>query len=547
MLFGKSLIIAGLGAERIGDTTLHGACNSDITGSLAHRAILPGMNVHALNRRSFLAALGYTSAVSAWSLARPGDAADAHDLARDPLRPSYHLLPPHNWMNDPNGPIWWKGKYHLFYQLNPHAAVWGDMHWGHAVSTDMIHWHHEAIALAPTPGGADSEGCFSGSAVVHNGVPTFIYTGVQNASPEQATIRDGSDKLRETQMLATAEDDGLLHWKKQETPVIPTPPADVHVTGFRDPCPWKEGDDWYMGVGSGERGKGGCVLLYRSQDLHHWEYLHKLAEGKPNGKQAPNPCDTGEMWECPDFFPLGKQHYLQYSAEDKVVWTTGEYDAVAHTYSSKRQGVLDHGAYYAPKSFLAPDGRRIMWGWIRETRPEAEFAAAGWSGVMSLPRVFTLGALGQLEMHPAAEVESLRGQQEKAIVLPGTPFRRKLSELRYELHVPIGLFSATSATVRLLVNGDAAWELTMDLAATTVRCGKIEFPLPSQPWPQPYLRVFLDGSVIESFIGGHEAITSRVYALKPGATEVEISIAGKKPAHLDLWPMNPISSDRLTT
>src|SRR6266704_1249689 len=104
-------------------------------------------------------------------------------IAHDPLRPEYHLLPPHNWMNDPNGPIYWKGKYHLFYQLNPHAAVWGDMHWGHAISTDMVHWHHEPIALAPTPGGADSEGCFSGSAVVEGGVPTFIYTGVQNAPP----------------------------------------------------------------------------------------------------------------------------------------------------------------------------------------------------------------------------------------------------------------------------------------------------------------------------------------------------------------------------
>ncbi len=74
-------------------------------------------------------------------------------------------------MNDPNGPIWWKGKYHLFYQLNPHAAVWGDMHWGHAVSADMVHWRHEPIALAPTPGGPDSEGCFSGSAVVHGWRP----------------------------------------------------------------------------------------------------------------------------------------------------------------------------------------------------------------------------------------------------------------------------------------------------------------------------------------------------------------------------------------
>src|SRR6266700_5193505 len=175
-----------------------------------------------LSRRAFLNRTARAGAALMWLVGRARlFAADARaDIAHDPLRPSCHLLPPHNWMNDPNGPIWWKGKYHLFYQLNPHAAVWGDMHWGHAVSPDMIHWRHEPMALAPTPGGPDSEGCFSGSAVVYNGVPAFIYTGVQNAPPDKVTLRDGNDKLRETQMLATAEDDGLLRWKKIETPVI---------------------------------------------------------------------------------------------------------------------------------------------------------------------------------------------------------------------------------------------------------------------------------------------------------------------------------------
>jgi beta-fructofuranosidase len=457
-------------------------------------------------------------------------------------------MPPHNWMNDPNGPLWWKGKYHLFYQLNPHAAVWGDMHWGHAVSPDMVHWKHDPIALAPTPGGADSEGCFSGSAVVSNGVPTFIYTGVQNASHEQATIRDGSDKLRETQMLAVAEDDGLLRWKKDETPVIPWPPADVKVTGFRDPCPWKEADGWYLGVGSGERGKGGCVLLYRSQDLRQWEYLHKLAEGKPNGKQAGNPCDSGEMWECPDFFPLGHGHYLQYSTENKVIWTTGAYDMQAHVYAGKREGVLDQGpAYYAPKSFLAPDGRRILWGWIRETRPDAELVAAGWAGAMSLPRVLTVGAQGQLEMKPAAEVEKLRGASEKATVVAGSPFRRKLDALQWELRLPMNLLSDRSATVRLATGGATSWELTIDVPAKEIRCGEIRFPFPGLPWPAPELRMFLDGSVIESFIGGREALTSRVYTAKPGATELEVSVEGKGKIEVELWPMRPISPDRLTS
>ena len=497
-----------------------------------------------MNRRTFLSALGAGSAALAL---RRTLAADADDVARDPLRPAFHLLPPHNWMNDPNGPIYWKGKYHLFYQLNPHAAVWGDMHWGHAISADMIHWRHEPIALAPTPGGADSEGCFSGSAVVFSGVPTFIYTGVQNAPPEQVTLRDGNDKLRETQMLATAEDDGLRRSRKLEQPVIAKPPPGMKVTGFRDPCPWREGDWWYCGIGSGERGVGGCVLLYRSRDLRTWEYLHKLAEGKPNGKQAANPCDSGEMWECPDFFTVNKRTCLFYSTEGKVIWATGDYDRDAMRFTPRREGVLDRGAYYAPKSFLAPDGRRILWGWIRETRSDSALQAAGWAGCISLPRVLTIGAQGQLEMNPAKEVESLRGAREQVTVTAASPFRRKLSELAIELHVPGNMLVAATTTVRLLVDGRRAWELAIDTAAKEVRFGETHLPLPGLPWPHPTLRLFLDGSALECFIAGREALTSRVYTLKPGATELEISTTAAKPIHAELWAMTAISRDRLTT
>ncbi len=167
----------------------------------------------SFDRRRFLAALG--CGASAVILRIPASALDksSAEIAHDPDRPEYHLLPPHNWMNDPNGPIWWKGKYHLFYQLNPHAAVWGDMHWGHAVSTDMVHWRHEPIALAPTPGGPDSEGCFSGSAVVYNGTPTFIYTGDSERArqrrhhprSQKCLARNATPRLRRRRLAAPLE------------------------------------------------------------------------------------------------------------------------------------------------------------------------------------------------------------------------------------------------------------------------------------------------------------------------------------------------------
>jgi len=506
------------------------------------------MSAAFIHRRRILKALGFTTA--ACLLPRPGRSLvqqPSAGLAHDPLRPEYHFLAPRDWMNDPNGPIFWKGKYHLFYQLHPGESVSGIKYWGHAVSSDMVHWQHKPIALSPTPGGADALGCWSGSAVVLNGVPAFLYTAIQAPSaPQQASIHEGG-LLRETQMLAIAQDDDLINWKKDPVPVVLAPPAGATVTGFRDPCPWREADGWYLAVGSGLYGGGGRVLLYRSQDLRHWDYLHPLAEGQPGDPAVVNnPVGAGDMWECPDFFAVNGHHCLLYSCQGKAHWTTGRYDPKTHRYTALQHGVLDHGAFYAPKSFQAPEARRILWGWITESRPKADFSAAGWAGAISLPRVLTVNAQGQLECRVAAEVEILRGKQERLSVKAGTPFRRSLSTLRQELALTAGRPSG-KFTLRLLVGGSSAWELTLDYAANSVLCGSRSFPIPASPLPDRDLRLFLDASVIEAFVGGRQAITSRVYTLKPGETELQIEVVGEGSLEFDLWPLQAISPDRLTT
>jgi hypothetical protein len=143
-------------------------------------------------------------------------------------------------------------------------------------------------------------------------------------------------------------------------------------------------------------------------------------------------------------------------------------------------------------------------------------------------------------------VESLRGPVEHAAARAGAPFRRRLDALRVELQVEVGL-SGGATTVRLQNGERTEWELSIDGSANAIRCGEITFPLPSLPWPRPHLRLFLDASVIECFIGGREALTSRVYAVKPGETELVVETTAAKKVDVSLWPLEAISKDRLTT
>jgi beta-fructofuranosidase len=495
-----------------------------------------------ISRRGFIQ--GCAGAAFASMLPAPAFAAD---LARDTNRPQFHLLPAANWMNDPNGPIYWKGKYHMFFQYNPHAAVWGDMHWAHAVSPDMVRWQHLPMALAPTKNGPDEEGCFSGSAVVHNGVPTFLYTGVKNSTPQEATLSDGHHNFRETQCLATSADPDLRTWKKLPQPVLPAPPPGLAITGFRDPCLWQEGGVWYMGIGSGIRNQGGCVLLYRSHDLRKWEYLHPLASGNWNGKTGTDPVDSGEMWECPDFFSLNGKHVLLYSSERKVFWTVGDYDAKEQRFSPQQRGELDYGphAYYAPKTMLDKDGNRTLWGWIPETRPEAEYSRSGWAGLMSLPRILTVSPDGQLEMHVVPRVEELRTGEPLQwqsgagrVVWPVKSLSAALQLRTLPQHGPVHITIGTESRPAVHYQLDATH------GALTFNGQQISLTLPPG---EMRLSLYLDGSVVELLVNNRLAHTSRIYDVDQSHAALTLLDRESAIASAKLWQIQPISSNRLTT
>ncbi len=361
-----------------------------------------------LSRRSFLR--GSAGCALSFSVAKtlPAQSVNASPLAKslqeklrhDPLRPPYHLIPKAGYVGDPCAPRFFKGKYHVFYHSD-----FGGHGWGHAMSADLVHWDHLPIALSPTPGFFDAYGCFTGSVLPDTDVPSVIYAAVTKVPRPQETIR--AEGLREVQCIATSADADLRTWHKLEQPII-DPPHDIKVVGFRDPFAWRESDTWYVGVGSGFPQIGGAVLLYRSSGARHFEYLHPLAQGSWNGKSFTNPVGSGEMWECPDFFPLGEKHVLIYTTEYITYWEVGTFDRQALQFHSERKGFLDHGAYYAPKTMLDDKGRRLLWGWVQENRPRDEVQAAGWSGAVSLPRVLTLSPHNELQMNVPPEFASLR-------------------------------------------------------------------------------------------------------------------------------------------
>jgi beta-fructofuranosidase len=505
------------------------------------------------SRRSFLKLSTAAAIVSACPRSTAAVRSDplCRQLASDPLRPQYHLLPAHNWMNDPNAPIFYRGRYHMFYQHNPEAAVWGNMNWAHATSPDMIHWQHEPIAISPTAGGPDRDGVFSGSAVIENGRPTVIYTGV--APPDsalQATLRDGRHVWRETQCMAVAQDADLRSWKKLPQPLIAAPPGALKVTGFRDPCLWWEGNRWMLILGSGTRERGGMILLYTSHDLRTWTYLHPLVEGNPSGKAAENPVDTGDMWECPDFFPLGNKHVLLISTMGKVRWKTGTYHG--QRFTPEKEGVVDWGSYYAAKSMLDRDGNRILWGWISETRPEADLTLAGWAGVMSLPRVLSLNADNELQMTVAPVAIQLRrpmalaadAPMDRRTSLSSVRIAGLAAEVELRLDPQRSPFSLTLESEK----GEPFAELSVSKTSEAHELHVNEMPAPilAKSPRELELHLFLDGSVLEVFVNSTTALTSRIYRTPMGDLRLKLGEQSGVRS-FSAWQITPISTNRLTS
>lgn len=479
----------------------------------------------------------------------------------DPHRPAYHFTPPWAWMNDINGPLFWNGRYHIFYQHNPDGAYWKWIQWGHASSPDLVHWTHHPIALTPTLGGPDRDGCFSGGAVINDGVPTLIYHGV----PEGTCI-------------ATSEDPDLVRWTKHPAnPVIPVPkPEDPDYGKYRvyDPCAWKHGDFWYALCGSRDPAGGDTAYLFRSPDMVHWEYLHPFYKSNRRWTEADEDCAV------PNFFPIGDKHMLLFCSHlQGTQYYIGRYED-DRLYPEQYARMSWPGGHLGGGITVSDgNGRRIFFDWIREARTQEAERASGWSGVMTVPRILSLGEDNSLLIEPAPELEVLRQNHRRHESIHLTADSEMVfDDVRgdcLELAVEFGAAVEGEFGVKVrcspegeeetgIVCNPGAKTLSVDISKSSldesiryifyrnesatkrVPEGKRvvaaqEAPFELSPGETLKLHIFLDRSVLEVFANGRQCVTQRIYPTRGDSLGVTLFSrgGGVDVKSIDAWDLAP--------
>lgn len=418
-------------------------------------------------------------------------------------RPDFHFSAAKGWLNDPNGLCYFKGRYHLFYQYNPYSTDWKKMHWGHAVSEDLVSWSELPVALEPVEWYEDDEGggCFSGSAIVLEDTMYLLYTAVANGVSRQC---------------AAYSKDGVTFTKYEGNPIIEPPEG---FKDFRDPKVFMHEGRLYLVLG-GSNGTDNVVFLYEGSDVFTWKQKSVLYR---------IPAAVGKMPECPDFFPLG----------DKWVLTCSPmyYEALGHTasaivgtmdfesglFTAESFQAVDYGTdCYAAQSFLASDGRTRLtiawngeWPWMTFFSGYGETAHEGWRGFMSAPRRLTLED-GRLMAYPVESVsaiftkelvshEAVEVDEEGVAVGKALPAVCKAS-LSVPVTAPDFIVSAGQVSFRVspqrreVVLFDPRNANVANGAALPVKCGEIT------------IDIFIDHCSIEAFFcGGYSAFSRNDY------------------------------------
>lgn len=432
-----------------------------------------------------------------------------------PYRQTYHIQPEMGLLNDPNGLIYFNGKYYISHQWFPLGAVHGLKYWYNYTSKDLVHFQPEGVILSPDTK-YDSHGVYSGSAFEYQGHLYYMYTG---------NHRDHDWQRQATQMIARLKDDGTV--EKFPKPVISHQP-EGYTSHFRDPKVFSHNDKYYAIIGAQTNDEFGKLLLYQTTDIVNWHYLGEI-KTKLN--------QFGYMWECPDYFELDGHDVIMFcpqgieSEEDKYQniyqsgYLIGDLNFETLNFDHEVFLELDKGFdFYAPQTFLDEKGQRILIGWMGLPDTTYPTDDEGWAHCLTLPRVLNIEN-GKLKQRPIKSLEKLRYNKETALGY-ANKFTTKLHPYegkQYELIIDILENDASEIYFELRTSKNQSTvisynkqmnTLTLDRTESGLLPGNVEGTTRSTKLDSSLsqLRIYVDTSSIEIFCNdGERVLTSRIF------------------------------------
>lgn len=440
-------------------------------------------------------------------------------------KPVFHFAVPTGWMNDPNGFSFFNNECHLFFQYNPYYTNWGPMHWGHTKTNDFINWKILPCAMAPDAV-YDEAGCFSGTAIEHDGKHLIMYTGVQ-----EKTDSNGNKFNVQTQCMATG--DGIEYKKLETNPVIDGTmlPEGSSINDFRDPKIWKDEKGFWSLVGSVAPDKSGQLALFYSENATEWKFM-KIIDYCKN--------QYGKMWECPDFFGLDGRQILivspqfmqsdgdEFHCGNVSMYFVGDWDSNTLEWKRNKPFMLDYGLdFYAPETVQTPDGRRVMIGWLQNWDNHILPDGQTWSGIMTVPR--ELKVCGEkLIQNPVRELENYRCNKFTAenVCVPGDGQIVELEGLRGRiLDMTLCIKNSHSGCLSTFIAADEKHQtkIILDLEKCTVtidrsRSGLFKDFITTRSMKidgekdEIKLRILMDKWTVEVFANdGESVMTSLIY------------------------------------
>ena len=467
-------------------------------------------------------------------------------FAEDFSRPKYHLIPAANWTNETHGLIYHNGRYHIFNQKNGSSIILRQINWGHFTSPDLLHWTEEKPALTPDRP-YDKNGIWSGCAVIDDaGIPRLFYTS-------------GGDKMGVG--MAYPKNASLVEWEKSSlNPVIVEKPEQYSRTDMRDQYVWKEGDMWYMIIGFGLLDGGelrGTLLLYRSEDLNQWTYAGLLFEGNPSVDQ------TGVFWEMPVFKKMGEKYVLLVNRVPyngipaRTQYWVGDFrDEKFIPDNQLPQNLEVINRLLSPSVTDTPDGKVTAIAIIPDEIHEYANYHQGWAHLYSMPRVWDLKE-GKICQSPHPVMEQLRNDHkhfDRQSVSSDEPLT--ISGAGHQLEVKATFYPADAEQFGFILckNPDnseysriyydvESQEFVVDQTHSSQRKGiplrirKDSYRLDTS---EPVnIHLFVDGSVIEGFINGEDAFTTRIFPLDEESSQLQLFADGEdSEVAADCWTLD---------